>query len=74
MTKKLSFHRAILNHFHVPVVCVGTASTSDVSNPNPRECNSFSPEEELPGHFWVRKGPPVTPVSWRTIEASKSQP
>ena len=80
MTKKLSFHRAILNHFHVPVVHVGTASTGDMSNLNPRECNSISPKEELPGHFWVGKGPPSycqaleLSVSWGAIQASQAQP
>lgn len=80
LTKKLSFHRAILNHFHVPVVHVGTAFTGDMSNPNPRECDSISPEEELPGYFWVGKGPPSycqaleLSVSWGAIQALQAQP
>lgn len=79
-TKKLSFYRAILNRFHMPAVHVCTASTGDASNPNPRECNSISPEEELPGHFWVDKGPPSycqvlkISVSRGSILASQPQP
>lgn len=51
--KAFFFQRAIQNYFRVPMVHVDTAITRDISNPNWRECKSISPEEDLPGHFWV---------------------